>query len=78
MLFIKPNMSNVIYCQNKPAINRYFDIADKQVFQFVKCMLTLVWGDVSPKVIFRKHKQLPVSPDAHNKVIIIFLHDKLL
>lgn len=67
-----------IYCQNKPDKHRYFNIADKQVLQFVKYMLTLVWGDVSPKVIFRKCKQLCLSPDTHNTVIIIFLHDKLL
>lgn len=41
-------------------------------------MLPLVWGDVSPRVVFRKHKQLSLSPDTHNTAIIIFLHDKLL
>lgn len=78
MLFTKTNKCNIIYCWNKPDKHRYFNIADKQVFQFVKYMLPLVWGEVSPRAVFRKHKQLSLSPDTYNMVIIIFLHDKLL
>lgn len=77
-LFTRTKKCNLIYYWNKPDKHRYFNIADKQVFQFVKYMLPLVWGDVSPRVVFRKHKQLSLSPDTHNTAIIIFLHDKLL
>lgn len=77
MLFSKTNTSNAIYCWNKPDKHRYFNTADKQLFQFVKYMLRLVREDVTPRVIFRKCKQLPPSPGTHNAVIIIFLHDKL-
>lgn len=38
MPFSNTNTCNAIYCWNKSDKHRYFNTADKQVFQFVKCL----------------------------------------